>query len=153
MARGDFTVFEEFSLQLGQELHTLASDTLRLALIDNVVTPTAADATPAWGATSGVDYDGNEVATTGGYTATGIALTGVTFTEAAGVATLDDTANISLAQNGSGFTNAYWGILYNDSATNNNAIGFLDLGGPVSEQAGPVNINWNASGILTITVS
>lgn len=148
MARGDFTVFEEFALQLGQELHTLASDTLKLGLVDDTLTPTAADATPAWG-----DYSANEVATTGGYVADGITLTGVTFTEAGGVATLDDTGNISLAQDGSGFTDAYWGILYNSSAAGSQAIGFLDLGGPVSEQAGPVNINWNASGILTITVS
>ena len=153
MARGDFTVFEEFALQLGQEHHNLASDVLKLALITNVVTPTAADATPAWAVGSGVDYDANEVTDAGGYTATGITLTGVTFTEAAGVATLDDTVNISLAQNVLGFTNAYWGILYNNSAAGKQAIGFLDLAGPVSEQAGPVNINWNASGILTITVS
>lgn len=34
MARGDFTVFKEFAIQLGQELHTFASDTLKLGLVD-----------------------------------------------------------------------------------------------------------------------
>lgn len=153
MARGDFTVFEEFADQLGEEIHNFVSDTIKLAIIDNVVTPTAADATPAWGATSGVDYDANEVTNAGGYTTGGETIP-VTWTEAAGVATLDDdSGDIALAQDASGFTDGYWGILYNDSATNKNAIGFLDLGGPVSEQAGPVNINWNVSGILTVTVS
>lgn len=148
MARGDFTVFEEFAVQLGQELHTLASDTLKLGIIKNTAAPTASDATPAWG-----DYSANEVSTAGGYASGGITLSGVTWTEAGGVATLDDTGNISLAQNASGFTDGYWGILYNSSAAGSQAIGFLDLGGPVSEVAGPIAINWNASGILTVTVS
>lgn len=148
MARGDFTVFQEFALQLGQELHTLATDVLKLGIVNATVTPTAGDATPAWG-----DYSANEVSTAGGYAAGGVSLSGVTWTEAAGVATLDDTGNIALAQNASGFTDGYWGILYNSSAAGSQAIGFLDLGGPVSEVAGPVNINWSASGILTVTVS
>jgi hypothetical protein len=153
MARGDFTVFEEFALQLGQGIHNFVSHTIKLAIITNAVTPAAADGTPAWGATSGVDYDGNEVSAAGGYTAGGITVP-VTWTEAGGVATLnDDSGDIALAQNAAGFTNGYWGILFNFSATNRNAIGFLDLGGPVSEVAGPVNINWNASGLLTNTVS
>ena len=41
MARGDFTVFEEFADQLGKELHNFSSDTLKLAIIDNTVTPAA----------------------------------------------------------------------------------------------------------------
>ena len=148
MAQGDFTVFDEFVLDIGKEVHELSSDTLKLGIVDDTIAPTAGDATPVWG-----DYSGNEVSAAGGYVADGITLTGVTFTETGGTATLDDTGNIALAQDGSGFTDGYWGILYNSSAAGSNAIGFLDLGGPVSEQAGPVNINWNASGILTIATS
>lgn len=148
MARGDFTVFEEFADQLGEEKHNFASDTLKLGIIDNTAAPTASDATPTWS-----DYSANEVSTAGGYTANGETLSGVTWTEAAGVATLDDTGNISLSQDGSGFTDGYYGILYNDTEATDMAIGFLDLGGPVSEQDGPVTITWNASGILTLTVS
>lgn len=148
MARGDFTVFEEFAAQLGGENHNFSSDTLKLGLVNNTITPAAAATTPTWS-----DFSANEVSTAGGYVANGISLTGVTYSEAAGVGTLDDTGNISLAQNASGFTDAYWGILYNSTNAGGMAIGFLDLGGPVSEQAGPVAINWNASGILTITVT
>jgi hypothetical protein len=119
-------------------------------LVDDTITPTAADATPTWG-----DYSGNEVSTAGGYSANGISLayTGATrWAEADGVGTLD-ADNITISQNGSGFTDAYWGILYNDTAASDQAIGFLDLGGPVSEQDGDITITWNASGILTVTVS
>jgi len=147
MARGDLTVFEEFADQLGEEKHNFASDTLKLGLIDNTTAPTASDATPTWS-----DYSGNEVATTGGYTANGETLASVTWTEASGVATLD-ADNVSLAQDGSGFTDAYWAIIYNDTEATDMAIAFIELDGPVSEQAGPVNVNFNASGILTVTVS
>ena len=147
MATGDVTIFEEVSEMIGEKTFNLASDTLKLGLIDNTAAPTAADATPRWG-----DYSANEVSTAGGYTANGITLTSVTYTEAGGVATLD-AANVSLTQDAGGFTDAYWGIIYDDTATNDEAIGFVELGGPVSEQAGPVAINWNASGIMTVTVS
>lgn len=147
MATGDVTVFEEFADQLGKEMHNFSSDTLKLGLIDNTTPPTAADATPTWS-----DYSGNEVGTGGGYTANGETLANVSWAEAAGVATLD-ADNVSLSQNGSGFTDAYWGIIYNDTEATDAAIAFVELGGPVSEQAGPIAINWNASGILTVTVS
>jgi hypothetical protein len=153
MATGDVTLFQEFIRDMGDGDHDFDNDTFKIGLIDNVVTPTAADATPAWGATSGVDYDGNEVdSTAGNYTAGGEPLASVTWVEAAGVGTFD-AADVSFAQHGSGFTNAYWGIIFNETATNNEAIGFVELGGPVSEVAGPVAINWNASGIFTVTAS
>ena len=148
MARGDLTLFEEFAHQIGAEQHNFSSDTLKLGIIDNTLAPVASMATPTWG-----DYSANEVTAAGGYVANGITLTGVTWTEAAGVATLDDTGNISLAQNASGFTDGYWGILYNDTNGTDMAIAFLDLGGPVSEQTGPITINWGAAGILTTTIT
>lgn len=148
MARGDLTVFEEFALDIGKELHNFSTDILKFGIINSTVTPTAGDATPTWS-----DYSVNQVSTTGGYPTGGVALSGVTWTETAGVAKLDDTGNISLAQNASGFTDGYWGILYNSSSASGNAIAFVDLGGPVSEVVGPITVTWAASGILTVTVS
>ena len=63
----------------------------------------------------------------------------------------DDGSNLSLVQNVLGFTNARWGILYSDTATLKDCIAFLDLGAAISEQAGPITITFNVSGILTIT--
>jgi len=147
MAQGDLTVFEEFALDIGKGVHDFTSDTLKLALIDDSLAPTAADATPAWG-----DYSANEVSGTG-YTAGGKELTGVTFTEASGVATLDDTGNVTWSQNGAGPTDIYYAVLYNDDAASDQAICFIDMGGPVSLVDGDVTVTWNASGILTVTVS
>ena len=148
MARGDYADFEEAALYFGSGVFDLTSDTIKVGLVDDTITPSADDGTPTWG-----DYSANEVSTGGGYVADGLTLSGVTFTEAGGVATFDDTGNISLAQDGSGFTDAYWAIIYDDDAASDQAIGFLDLGGPVSEQAGTVTITWNAGGIATVTVS
>ena len=155
MARGDFLLFNAFALDLADGVHNLETGVLKLALIDNVITPTQADATPQWGAGSGIDYDGHQVAEfVGGYSDGGVTISGPETNQAGAVTTLDDDdSNIQLTQNAAGFDDAYWGILYNDSATNKECIGYLDLGGPVSQVAGPININWNASGILTITRS
>ena len=148
MARGDLTIFEEFSDQLGKEAHNFSSDTLKLGIVDETTpVPVASSAAPTWD-----DFVGNEVSAAGGYTANGLTLASVTWAEASGVAKLD-AADVSLTQDASGFTNAYWGIIYNDTNATDMCIGFVDLGGPVSEQAGPININWNASGILTTTVT
>lgn len=147
MAQGDLTVFEEFSLELGKGTFDFTSDTIKVGLIDNTSAPTAADATPVWG-----DYSGNEVSGTG-YTAGGATLSGVTYTEASGVATLDDTGNVTWSQNGAGPTDIYYAVVYDDDAASDEAICFIDMGGPVSLQDGDVSITWNASGIVTVTVS
>jgi hypothetical protein len=150
MARGDLTVFEEFADTLGMEYFDFDSDTLKLALIDNTTAPTAADTTPAWG-----DYSANEVTGGTSYTAGGDALTTLSWTEAAGVATLD-ADDVVWSQDGSGPTDIYWGILYDDTPTTplaDPAICFVDMGGAVSLQDGDVTVAWNASGIFTITVT
>ena len=147
MAAGDLTVFEEFAVDIGKGVHDFTSDSLKLALIDDTLAPTAADATPTWS-----DYSANEVSGTG-YTAGGATLSGVTYTEADGVATLDDTGNVTWSQNGAGPTDAYYAVLYNDDAASDQAICFIDLDGPVSLQDGDISVTWNASGILTVTVS
>ncbi|RLB93607.1 MAG: hypothetical protein DRH26_03465 [Deltaproteobacteria bacterium] len=147
MARGDLVLFEEFALQIGQEKHNFPSDTLKAGIVDATITPTAADATPTWG-----DYSANEVGTGGGYTANGMTLAGVAYSEAGGVATLDAN-DLALIQDASGFTDGFWLILYNDTNATDMAMGFVDLGGPVSEVAGPIDVAWNASGIATVTVT
>lgn len=152
MAKGDFTIFEEAVSDLANLKHNLKeTHVFKLGLVDDTLTPTAADASPAWS-----DYVANEVGTGGNYTANGHTLTyegGVTrWAEADGVGTFD-AEDITFAQDASGFTDARWGILYNDTIDGDLAIGFLDLGGDVSEVDGPVTISWNASGIVTITAN
>ena len=145
MARGDVTVFEEakaFMIDGGWE----SADDIKVAICDNTAAPTAGTATPALG-------DFTEVGTGGTYSAGGTSLgnLGTLVAEAAGVMTFDSATNPTWAANGSNDTDAYWGIIYNDTDASDLAIAFVDLGGPVNMATGALTITWNASGIFTIT--
>lgn len=145
MAVGDVTVFDEakaYMIDGGWE----AADQIYCAILDNTVAPTAGDTTPALG-----DY--TEVGSAGSYTSGGSLLDtlGTMVTEAGGVMTFDTGTNPTWAQNASNDTDAYWGLIYNNSDAADLAIAFVELGGPVDMSAGDLTITWNASGIFTIT--
>ena len=149
MARNDSFMFKKHSYNLNKGLHgDLSTADIRLLIVDNTLTPTAADATPVY-----ATYSANEVSTAGGYPAGGIVLTGLVLSTSDGVLKFDDTGNVELALDVLGFDDAYWGILYNNTATAKDCIGAIDLGGPVSERTGPFTTNWSANGIYTDTVT
>lgn len=139
MAKGDVILFQETLMRMGKGEFTWPSDTLKLGIVDNTITPAADDTTPTWG-----DYSANEVATTGNYPANGVTLTSVTFAMASGMAKLG-AADVSIGMDASGFTDGYWGIVYDDTASDDAAICAVDLGGPESEQAGDVDIEWDSA--------
>ena len=145
MATGDITVFDEakaYMIDGGWE----AADDIKIAILDNTTAPAAGDATPALG-----DY--TEIGTAGTYTAGGDSLgnLGTLVSEAAGVMTFDSATNPTWAQDGSNDTDAYWGLIYNDTQAGDPAIAFVELGGPVDMSAGSLTITWPAGGIFTIT--
>lgn len=145
MARGDVTVFNEakaFMIDGGWE----TADDIKCAICDNTAAPTASTATPALG-------DFTQVGTGGTYVSGGTSLgtLGTCVTQAGGVMTFDSATNPTWAQHASNDTDAYWGIIYNDTDAGDAAIAFVDLGGPVDMTAGDLTITWNASGIFTIT--
>ena len=154
MARGDLTVFNELAISTGEKKINLETDVIKLALIDNTVTPTKDAATPMWSAGSSEDYDANEVSTAGGYPAGGLTISGPELIRSGDVSTFDDdNSNLSLLQDAGGFEDAYWAIIYSDTAANKDAIAFINLAGPLSERTAPIDINFHTSGILTITVN
>lgn len=144
MATGDVTVFDEakaYMIDGGWE----STDDIKCAVLDNTTAPAAGDTTPALG-----DY--TQVGSGGTYTAGGTSLgnLGTCVTEAAGTMTFDSSTNPTWAQNASNDTDAYWGLIYNDTDASDRAIAFVELGGPVNMSAGALTITWNASGIFTI---
>lgn len=145
MARGDFTLFQQFTQDIGKGLHDFSSDTIKLGLIDNSITPAADDVDPKWSS-----YSAAEVVDTGGYTAGGETLLNSSYTISDNTSKFD-ADNIEFIVNIAGFTDAYYGILYNDSTAQKLAIAFLDLGGPIDETTEEFSINWNSSGVLTVT--
>lgn len=149
MAAGDIVWFDQALLDLGKEVHQLATDTLKLGLITAAVTPATSTSNPCWGAGGSTNLSTNAVGTATAWTGP-VTLGSVTWTIVSGTPTLDATDPTTIAQDASGFTDARWGIIYNDTATNKNAIAYIDLGSTRSIVTGPLSITFNASGILTL---
>jgi len=147
MAQGDVTLVQDFLDDLGGKLHDLDADTIKLGLITTLTTPTTGTANPTWGA-AGTNWSTNQV-TPGGNYATGGPDISATWSQTSGLGTFDAT-DVSILQNASNPTNARWGIIYNDTATNKDVIGFIDLGADTDLSAGDFTITWNGSGIFTI---
>lgn len=145
MATGDVIVFDEAKKYM-YDGDWSSTDDIKCAILDNTTAPAAGDTTPALG-----DY--TEVGTAGSYVAGGTSLGSWTsmLSEAAGTVTFDSATNPSWAQNGSNDTDAYWGLIYNDTQVGDPAIAFVELGGPIDMSAGALTITWNASGIFTKT--
>lgn len=147
MAQGDVVVFNEalaYLLDGGFE----SADDIKCAIVTNAVAPTQTTASPALS-------DFTEVATGGSYTAGGTSLgdIGTLVSQSGAVMTFDSTTNPTWAANGSNGTNAYYGIIYNDTDAGDRAIAYVDLGGPVNMQTTALTITWHTSGIFTITNS
>ena len=145
MATGDVTIFEEALKDAFFGNWTTAAD-IKCAILDNTTAPTAATATPQLG-------DFTEVGAAGSYTAGGTSLGAwdTNASEAGGTLTWDSATNPTWAQNASNDTDAYWGLLYNDTIAGDEALAYVELGGPVDMSAGSLTITWNASGIFTIS--
>jgi len=152
MARGDVHWFEAATLKAwtGTSFN-LASDTLKMGIVTSTTVPTVSTADPRWGAGGTTDFSANQVATATAYTGP-ITFTSVVFTRTSGVSTLD-FADITVAQDAAGFTNGAYGIVYDDTVSGKFALGFVDLGGPVSIVGGALNIVINASGFHTKTAT
>lgn len=153
MARGDVHVFAAFELASKAGTFNLATDAIKLGIVTNTTVPSVSTADPRWGAGGTTNFSTNEVTTGTGYSAGGPTLASQSYTQSSGVNTFT-AANLTVAQDAStGFTNGYYGILYDSTDAGKHAIAFVDLGGPVSIQAGPLVINWNGSGIFTETAA
>jgi hypothetical protein len=135
----------------------LNTDTIKCALFNDTTTPSQTAASASTGYNTGVWVTANELSN-GGWTAGGLALTGVTSSFASNVYTFDattDTANSSTAT----IAGAFGCLIYDDtlttgsgSAVNDQGICYLSFGGTNSVTAGTLTVVYNASGIFTLTL-
>jgi hypothetical protein len=146
MAQGDVTFFNE-ALEYMVDGGFESADVIKCAILDNTATPTQAFVTPALG-------DFTEVGAAGTYTAGGTSLgdLGTCVSVSSNVMKFDSATNPTWAQHASNDTDAWWGLIYNDTDGGDRALCFVELDGPVDMQAGALTITWNASGIFTITI-
>ena len=152
MANGDVKWFAQGLLDLGNKIHNLSSDTLKLGITIGTTTPSVTTAGPHWGGTGTTNFASEQVATGTSYSSGGPTLTTVTWTIVSGVPTLRADV-VTVAQDATGFTNGRWGIVYNSTDANKRALGYVDLGSARSIQGGALTVDWNAAtnDILTLT--
>lgn len=154
MATGTVKWFQQALLDLGNKIHDLDGDDLRMGIVTTTTVPAVGTTAPHWGGTGTTNFATNQVATAGtSYTAP-IVLTTESWSLVSGVATFRADV-INLLQDASGFADGAWGIIYNNSDTNKRAIAFVELSaaGSLSIVAGPVTIDWSGgtNDILTLT--
>lgn len=149
MAAGDVVFFDQFMVDVQEGVHNLETDTIKLGLITNAVTPAVTDADPRWGAGGTTNFATNQVTPGGNYATGGPAAANPTVALSGGAAVFD-ADDIAISQAAGNPTDARWGILYNDTAAGKNAIGFVDLGSVIDLSAGNFSVAWNASGISSM---
>ncbi len=153
MATGDIKWFAQGLLDLGNKIHDMDGDDWRLGLVTSATTPTLSTAAPHWGGTGTTNFASNQVATATAYTGP-IALASESWSLVSNVPTFRADV-VTVAQDAGGFTNARWGIIYNNTDANKRAIAFVDLGSDRSIVSGSLTIDWSGASndILTITQS
>lgn len=147
MAAGDVHIVAKALANNDTHAGGLWTNTIKMAIITNAITPAITDSDPRWGAGGGQNYSTAEVTPGGAYTAGGISLAGNAVALSSANINWNATSPISLAANASNPTGAYWGIFYDSTSVNKEVFGFVDLGGPLSLVAGlQLNIAGVSSG-------
>ena len=131
-------IYNRFKANLLNKVVDLEADTIKVALLDNSHSFSAANT--AWNAALST----NEVSGTG-YDAGGTTLANKSVTEA--VTTKFDADNSVWTITGS--LSAYHAVLY-DSTAASNLIASVDFGSVKTATDGTFTIAWNADGILTL---
>lgn len=150
MAAGSFTLFNIAKKKLADGTFDLDSHTFKAVL---TTSSQALSATFAGSSTDCRKADlTNELSTANGYTAGGATLGSVTWNRSTGTVTFD-AADTVWTLTGGGVTCKYL-VIYDDTATNDDLLGFVDLdtgGGSISPLAGAFTVAWDASGIFALT--
>lgn len=155
MATGTVKWFAQGLMDLGNKLHDMDGDTLKLGIVTSATVPLLSTAAPHWGGTGTTNFASNQVALATGYSGP-ITLTSKTWSLISNVPTFR-AAVITIPQDAGGFANGAYGIIYNDTDANKRALGFVEIsaGGTASNVSGAVVIDWSGANndILTLTQS
>lgn len=135
-----FNKFQSFVEALAEKVHNLGSDTLTVALTNSAPVATNTQLSNI----TQISYTNIQNGTT-----TGRNLAGVTSAQSSGTYKLDAN-DLVLTATGTVPTFRYI-VLYNDTATNDELIGWYDYGSAVDLLNGETfTITWDAAGILTL---
>jgi hypothetical protein len=151
MAAGDIIWFRQGLLDLGKKLHDLSADALKLGLITAAATPVATSADPRWGAGGTTNFLTNQVAVATAYVTGGPSLANVSWALQSNQPELRADI-VTIAQDPGGFTNARWGIIYNNTDAGKRCLAFVDLGSDRSIVGGPLVIDWNGASNIILNI-
>jgi hypothetical protein len=131
-------IYNGFKSALGLGTVNLSTDTFKMVLLTSAYTPAATHA--------GYADLTNELATGDGYTAGGATLASKTWT---GAATLTwDAADVEWTA--STFT-CYYAVIYDDTHASDLLVCCFDFAADKSVSAGTFTVQFNASGIITLS--
>lgn len=130
-------IYERFKANLMNKEVDLEADAIRVALLDNSHTFTAANNTFS-------QVSANEISGTG-YTANGELLTSKAVTQ--GATTDWDAADTAWT---TATFSAWHAVLYDDDLAGDDLICSFDFGGEQAVSSGTFTVQWNASGIITL---
>ena len=132
-------IFDSFKEFMGDNTIDMDGHVFKIALLSNSYTPDQTDVYFS-------EVQAAEISGTG-YTAGGVALTGVTWTKNGGTTTFDaenpEWANAT-------FT-TYYAVIYDDTASNDPLVALFDFGGPKSPSGVPFRVIFDALGIITLS--
>jgi hypothetical protein len=117
-------------------------DVYKVAIVNNTIVPATDTANPTWGAV-GTDLSANEESG-GSYTVGGLVIANAVVSIVGGVVHIDFDDPAVWGINPGNPTAAYYGIVYSDTATNKNCVGYVDLGGLYDGTTGDLSIGWGA---------
>lgn len=119
-----FTKFNSFVEALAEKVHNLGSDTLKLALTNSA--PSASNTVLA---------DITQIANGNGYTTGGATITVTTSAQTSGnyKLVIDD---VTFTASGGAMGTFRYGVIYNDTATSDELIGYYDNGSAVTLASG-----------------
>jgi hypothetical protein len=126
MSNLTYVPFQCFVEDIAEKVHNLGADTLRVALSNTA--PTAA--------TDDEFTDITEISGGNGYTAGGEALTVTSSSQTSGTYSLVITSDIVWTASGGNIAAFRYIILYNDTAINDELIGYWDIGSEQNITAG-----------------
>lgn len=146
MAAGTWQVYDQTEYKIGLKQINLSSDTLKCALYTAASNASDLTLNPCTLASLT-----NQVATAFGYSVGGFTLTGVTWTNAAGVETLDSN-NASWTAVGGAIT-AKYAVIYDSTTNDLIAVCDLNVGdgtGLSATDGNPFTVQMSASGIFAL---
>lgn len=141
-----FQVVDEFANFMGKKRDDLSADSFKAMLTD--VAPTKAG--------TQVKADITEIAAGNGYSAGGVALSGVTWTETgAGTGIWQfSCSTFSWTASGGSIAQFRYVAIYDDTSTNKDVVGFLDAGTEINITVGnSYTVTVGANGVFRETVN